>query len=115
MLHSKILRGLGAQAFPADGRRAPSDSDRRIAASFLHHHPMIRTAAIVATVGLALTVTGLSGCGIRGPLYLPTVPPAPTAPTTPDPGIAGPNAVPQLPVPGTRAAPDAASAVPASR
>ncbi|WP_197337963.1 LPS translocon maturation chaperone LptM [Ralstonia solanacearum] len=76
---------------------------------------MIRTAAIVATVGLALTAAGLSGCGIRGPLYLPTVPTAPTAPTTTDPGITGPNAVPQPPVPGTRAAPNAASAVPASR
>lgn len=76
---------------------------------------MIRTAAIVATVGLALTAAGLSGCGIRGPLYLPTVPSSPTAPTTTDPGIAGPNAVPQPPVPGTRAKPDAASAVPASR
>ncbi|MDB0528518.1 lipoprotein [Ralstonia solanacearum] len=76
---------------------------------------MIRTAAIVATVGLALTAAGLSGCGIRGPLYLPTVPSAPTAPTTTDPGIAGPNAVPQPPVPGPRAKPDAASAVPASR
>lgn len=84
-------------------------------ASFLHHHPMIRTAAIVATVGLTLTVAGLSGCGIRGPLYMPKVPPAPTAPQTADPGIAGPNAVPQPPVPGAKPPADAASAVPANR
>jgi len=80
---------------------------------------MIRTAAIVATVGLTLTAAGLSGCGIRGPLYMPNVPPAPTAPQTTDPGITGPNAVPQLPVPGAKAAQpaaaDAASAVPANR
>ncbi|AEG67822.1 putative lipoprotein [Ralstonia solanacearum Po82] len=43
------------------------------------------------------------------------MPTAPTAPTTTDPGITGPNAVPQPPVPGTRAAPNAASAVPANR
>ncbi len=76
---------------------------------------MIRTAAIVAIVGLTLTVAGLSGCGIRGPLYMPKVPPAPTAPETTDPGIAGPNAAPQPPVPGTKPAADAASAVPANR
>ncbi|WP_104657028.1 LPS translocon maturation chaperone LptM [Ralstonia insidiosa] len=76
---------------------------------------MTRIAAIVATVGLILTAAGLSGCGIRGPLYMPKVPQAPTAPQTTDPGIAGPNAVPQPPVPGAKPATDAASAVPANR
>ncbi|ANH71990.1 putative proline-rich transmembrane protein [Ralstonia insidiosa] len=46
---------------------------------------------------------------------MPKVPQAPTAPQTTDPGIAGPNAVPQPPVPGAKPATDAASAVPANR
>ena len=76
---------------------------------------MIRIAAIVATVGLTLTALALSGCGIRGPLYMPKVPPAPTAPEATDPGIAGPNAVQQPPVPGAKPAANPASAVPANR
>jgi predicted small lipoprotein YifL len=35
-------------------------------------------------LGIIASIT-LSGCGVRGPLYLPRVPPAPQAPTQPEP------------------------------
>lgn len=35
-------------------------------------------------LGIFASIT-LSGCGVRGPLYLPRVPPAPEAPTQPEP------------------------------
>ncbi|QCP51236.1 hypothetical protein FAZ95_20000 [Trinickia violacea] len=40
---------------------------------------VLRMSAIVAA--LALTTAALGGCGQRGPLYMPTVPPLPKKPT----------------------------------
>ncbi|CAG9186601.1 hypothetical protein LMG32289_06530 [Cupriavidus pampae] len=60
----------------------------------LRQIPMPRRAIVSAfAAGLAMT---LAGCGIRGPLYMPRVPPAPTAPTVPDTGLGNPN----TPMPG---------------
>ncbi|HEV3106125.1 MAG TPA: lipoprotein, partial [Trinickia sp.] len=41
---------------------------------------VLRMSAIVAALAVA-TSAALSGCGQRGPLYLPTVPPLPTKPS----------------------------------
>lgn len=43
---------------------------------------VFRMSAIVAALAVAMSA-GLSGCGQRGPLYLPTVPPLPTKPMDP--------------------------------
>ncbi len=43
---------------------------------------------MIAILNRALSITlliALFGCGVRGPLYLPTVPPVPPAPTEPEP------------------------------
>jgi len=54
--------------------------------------PKLRRGAIVSAFAAGLVMT-LTGCGIRGPLVMPTVPPAPTPPTVPDPGLGQPGAV----------------------
>lgn len=41
--------------------------------------------AILNRTFSACLLIGLFGCGVRGPLYMPNVPPAPTAPTEPEP------------------------------
>ncbi|WP_353432407.1 lipoprotein [Polynucleobacter sp. MWH-UH23A] len=41
-------------------------------------------AILYRTLGIAFLIP-LIGCGVRGPLYMPNVPPAPTAPTEPEP------------------------------
>ncbi|WP_411859804.1 LPS translocon maturation chaperone LptM [Cupriavidus pauculus] len=65
----------------------------------LRQIPMPRRAIVSAfAAGLAMT---LAGCGIRGPLYMPTIPPAPTAPTAPDTGLGNPN----TPMPATTSMP----------
>lgn len=53
---------------------------------------MLRRGAIVSAFAAMLAMT-LTGCGIRGPLYMPKVPPAPAQPTVPDPGLGQPGAV----------------------
>ncbi|MEI6612889.1 lipoprotein [Polynucleobacter sp.] len=43
---------------------------------------------MIAILNRALSITlliALVGCGVRGPLYLPTVPPVPPAPLEPEP------------------------------
>ena len=54
---------------------------------------MLRRGAIVSAFA-ALLAMPLAGCGIRGPLYMPKVPPAPTPPTVLDPGLGQPGATP---------------------
>ncbi len=41
-------------------------------------------AILARTISIGLLIS-LVGCGVRGPLYLPNVPPAPPAPTEPEP------------------------------
>ncbi|QWE12593.1 lipoprotein [Polynucleobacter sp. AP-Titi-500A-B4] len=41
-------------------------------------------AILNRALGISLLIS-LVGCGVRGPLYMPNVPPAPTAPTEPEP------------------------------
>ena len=41
-------------------------------------------AILKKTLGISLLIS-LVGCGVRGPLYLPNVPPAPTPPTEAEP------------------------------
>lgn len=41
-------------------------------------------AILQRTLGISLLIS-LVGCGVRGPLYLPNVPPVPPAPTEPEP------------------------------
>jgi len=53
---------------------------------------MLRRAAIVSAFAATLAMPLLSGCGIRGPLTMPRVPPAPAEPTVPDPGLGNPSA-----------------------
>ncbi|XQU75192.1 Lipoprotein [Cupriavidus sp. H18C2] len=60
--------------------------------------PMLRRAAIVSAFAALLAIP-LAGCGIRGPLYMPRVPPAPTPPTVPDPGLGQPGATPPATTP----------------
>jgi predicted small lipoprotein YifL len=55
--------------------------------------PMLRRGAIVSAFA-ALLALPLAGCGIRGPLYMPRVPPEPTPPTVADPGLGQPGATP---------------------
>ena len=52
---------------------------------------MLRRGAIVSAFAATLAMT-LAGCGIRGPLYMPKVPPEPTPPTVADPGLGPPGA-----------------------
>ncbi|MBU3553264.1 MULTISPECIES: lipoprotein [Polynucleobacter] len=40
-------------------------------------------AILNRALGISLLIS-LVGCGVRGPLYMPNVPPAPTAPTEPE-------------------------------
>ena len=43
---------------------------------------------MIAILNRALSITlliALVGCGVRGPLYLPTIPPVPPAPAEPEP------------------------------
>lgn len=39
---------------------------------------------LIRALGIGLLIS-LAGCGIRGPLYLPTVPPVPNPPTQAEP------------------------------
>ncbi|SOY51899.1 hypothetical protein [Cupriavidus taiwanensis] len=55
---------------------------------------MLRRVAIVSAFAAALAMPLLGGCGIRGPLTLPKVPPEPAPPTVPDPGLGRADAVP---------------------
>ncbi|MBB3010519.1 hypothetical protein [Cupriavidus alkaliphilus] len=55
---------------------------------------MLRRVAIVSAFAAALAMPLLGGCGIRGPLTLPKVPPEPTPPTVPDPGLGRADATP---------------------
>ncbi len=48
---------------------------------------MLRRVAIVSAFAAALAMPLLGGCGIRGPLTMPKVPPEPARPTVPDPGL----------------------------
>ena len=41
-------------------------------------------AILYRALGIAILIP-LIGCGVRGPLYLPNIPPAPTAPTESEP------------------------------
>ncbi|OYY14838.1 lipoprotein [Polynucleobacter sp. 39-46-10] len=41
-------------------------------------------AILKRTLGISLLIS-LVGCGVRGPLYLPNVPPAPSPPSEPEP------------------------------
>ncbi|WP_162784554.1 LPS translocon maturation chaperone LptM [Polynucleobacter necessarius] len=41
-------------------------------------------AILHRALGISLLIS-LVGCGVRGPLYLPNVPPIPPAPTEPEP------------------------------
>ncbi|QWE10664.1 lipoprotein [Polynucleobacter sp. es-EL-1] len=41
-------------------------------------------AILARTISIGLLIS-LVGCGVRGPLYLPNVPPAPPPPTEPEP------------------------------
>jgi len=41
-------------------------------------------AILKRTLGISLLLS-LVGCGVRGPLYLPNVPPAPLPPSEPEP------------------------------
>ncbi|QWE00556.1 lipoprotein [Polynucleobacter sp. JS-Mosq-20-D10] len=41
-------------------------------------------AILKRTLGISLLIS-LVGCGVRGPLYLPNVPPAPSPPAEPEP------------------------------
>lgn len=54
---------------------------------------MLRRVAIVAAFATTLAMPLLAGCGIRGPLYMPSQPPAPVPPSVPDPGLSKPGAV----------------------
>ncbi|XQM36235.1 hypothetical protein DFLDMN_003045 [Cupriavidus sp. H19C3] len=77
---------------------------------------MLRRAAIVSAFAAGLAMP-LAGCGIRGPLTMPRVPPAPTAPNVPDPGLGNPNlplttVPPRAPESAPGAAPDGAAASP---
>jgi diaminopimelate decarboxylase len=59
---------------------------------------MLRRVAIVSAFAAALAMPLLGGCGIRGPLTMPKVPPEPTQPSVPDPGLGRADAVPVPPV-----------------
>ncbi|TWG83467.1 diaminopimelate decarboxylase [Cupriavidus gilardii J11] len=54
---------------------------------------MLRRVAIVAAFAATLAMPLLAGCGIRGPLYMPSQPPAPVPPSVPDPGLSKPDVV----------------------
>ncbi|WP_216634590.1 LPS translocon maturation chaperone LptM [Polynucleobacter sinensis] len=41
-------------------------------------------ATLTRTLSISLLIS-LVGCGVRGPLYLPNVPPAPVPPSEPEP------------------------------
>jgi predicted small lipoprotein YifL len=41
--------------------------------------------AILRKTLLNIFLIALVGCGVRGPLYLPNIPPAPIPPSTPEP------------------------------
>jgi predicted small lipoprotein YifL len=41
-------------------------------------------AILIRALGISLLIS-LAGCGVRGPLYLPNVPPAPKPPAEPEP------------------------------
>lgn len=41
-------------------------------------------ANLISVLGIGLAIS-LVGCGVRGPLYLPTVPPVPNPPTQAEP------------------------------
>ncbi|UDM50710.1 hypothetical protein [Cupriavidus sp. MP-37] len=73
---------------------------------------MLRRVAIVSAFAAALAMPLLGGCGIRGPLTLPKVPPEPTPPTVPDPGLGRADAVPATP---TAPAPASSPAAPTTR
>lgn len=67
---------------------------------------MLRRVAIVSAFAAALAMPLLGGCGIRGPLTMPRVPPEPTPPTATDPGLGRADAAPVPPSPtDTPAAP----------
>jgi predicted small lipoprotein YifL len=41
--------------------------------------------SIVVKIPICVALMSLVGCGVRGPLFLPNVPPVPPAPTQPEP------------------------------
>ena len=61
---------------------------------------------MIAILNKALSISlliSLVGCGVRGPLYLPNIPPAPTAPTEPEPkGKLYPPPASNNPIPSTQ-------------
>ncbi|GLC93613.1 hypothetical protein Tamer19_30210 [Cupriavidus sp. TA19] len=74
--------------------------------------PMLRRVAIVSAFAATLAMPLLGGCGIRGPLTYPKVPPEPTPPTVADPGLGRADAV---PVPAPAPAPASSPAAPTTR
>ncbi len=66
-------------------------------ANSLKDDPMLRRVAIVSAFAAALAMPLLGGCGIRGPLTMPKVPPEPTPPTVSDPGLGRADAAPATP------------------
>jgi len=72
----------GSSALPAAIRKAIQT---------MKDSPMLRRGAIVSAFAAMLAMP-LAGCGIRGPLYMPNVPPAQTPPAVADPGLGKPDA-----------------------
>ena len=78
--------------------------------------PMLRRVAIVSAFAATLAMPLLAGCGIRGPLTMPKVPPEPTAPTVADPGLGRTDVVPlPAPAPGPASQPASSPAAPTTR
>ncbi|MBF6990992.1 MULTISPECIES: hypothetical protein [Cupriavidus] len=75
---------------------------------------MLRRVAIVSAFAATLAMPLLGGCGIRGPLTMPKVPPEPTAPTAADPGLGRTDAVP-LPAQAPASQPASSPAAPTTR
>ncbi|MEJ8799630.1 lipoprotein [Trinickia caryophylli] len=66
---------------------------------------VFRMSAIVAALAVAASAS-LAGCGQRGPLYLPTVPPLPQKPgTQPVPQAAQADIAPEAETPSATSAP----------
>ncbi|WP_434033341.1 hypothetical protein [Cupriavidus sp. a3] len=75
---------------------------------------MLRRVAIVSAFAATLAMPLLGGCGIRGPLTMPKVPPEPTAPTVGDPGLGRTDVVP-LPAAAPASQPASSPAAPTTR
>nr|WP_081624008.1 hypothetical protein [Cupriavidus sp. UYPR2.512] len=77
---------------------------------------MLRRVAIVSAFAAALAMPLLGGCGIRGPLTMPKVPPEPTPPTVTDPGLGRADAMPAPPAtPAPATQPASSPAAPITR